>query len=158
MSQLTQRSRAPITRSLSLGLLLMLAALPASSDDRLDITAYRDKVVYIDFWASWCAPCRRSFPWMNSIQHLYADRGLVVIAINVDQERELAERFLHEFNPQFRILFDTEGNLAAAFELKGMPTTLLVDRHGATRYRHVGFTNDSPAGLTRELDTLLAEK
>jgi cytochrome c biogenesis protein CcmG/thiol:disulfide interchange protein DsbE len=158
MSQTKQRSRAPATRALSLGLLLMLAALSASSDDRLDITAYRDKVVYIDFWASWCAPCRKSFPWMNSIQRQYANRGLVVLGINVDQERELAESFLREFNPQFRILFDTGCNLAAAFELKGMPTTLLVDRHGATRYRHVGFTNDSPAELTRELDTLLAEK
>jgi thiol-disulfide isomerase/thioredoxin len=92
MSQTKQRSRAPATRALSLGLLLMLAALSASSDDRLDITAYRDKVVYIDFWASWCAPCRKSFPWMNSIQRQYANRGLVVLGINVDQERELPAR------------------------------------------------------------------
>jgi len=158
MSKLMQRTRAPVTRSLALAVLLMVAAVTVRSDDRLDISAYRDKVVYIDFWASWCAPCRKSFPWMNSIQREYGKRGLVVIGINVDQERELAESFLREFNPQFRILFDTGGNLAAAFELKGMPTTLLVDRHGVTRYRHVGFTNDSPAELTRELDTLLAER
>ena len=77
---------------LSVGLITSVA----QAADGLDLERFRGKVVVVDFWASWCAPCRQSFPWLNEMQAKYGSAGLVVIAVNVDRERAEAERFLRE--------------------------------------------------------------
>jgi cytochrome c biogenesis protein CcmG, thiol:disulfide interchange protein DsbE len=92
------RSGAPsLTRLCPLGALLLsvlLSGVVGASD--LDLSAYRGKVVYIDFWASWCGPCRQSFPWLDNLVREYASQNFVVIGVNVDKDRERAERFLNE--------------------------------------------------------------
>lgn len=99
----------------------------------------RGQVVYLDFWASWCKPCRKSFPWMNKMQTRYSKQGLKVIAVNLDAERELANRFLKENKTEFTIAYDPEGKLAAEYKLKGMPTSYLFDRKGKVINIHMGF-------------------
>ena len=143
---------------LLLPLIALLITSTTRADDDLNLAALRGKVVYLDFWASWCAPCRKSFPWMDSMQRTYAGRGLVVVAVNLDEERAPAEEFLREFNPGFRVVFDSKGTLAESFKVSGMPSSFLVDRHGTVRYRHVGFRDESPATLANELSSLLAEQ
>jgi cytochrome c biogenesis protein CcmG/thiol:disulfide interchange protein DsbE len=101
--------------------------------------AIEGKVVWVDFWASWCAPCRRSFPWMNAMHEKYAAEGLQIIAVNVDKERELADEFLTESPARFRLHFDPAGKLAEAFEVQAMPSSFLLDGNGNVIAKHYGF-------------------
>ncbi|MHB8475948.1 MAG: TlpA disulfide reductase family protein [Steroidobacteraceae bacterium] len=80
----------------------------------VDLAEFRGNVVYLDFWASWCAPCRQSFPWMQTMQDAYGAQGLRVVAVNVDQYRADAERFLAKFHPNFDVRFDPLGELTVA--------------------------------------------
>lgn len=140
---------APNTSGTGSGL---YATLPA-----LDLAAYAGKVVYVDFWASWCAPCRRSFPWMQSTQQALADRGLVVLTVNVDEDPRQAERFLQEVGGGLPVVFDSRGKLAELYQLQGMPSSFVVDRHGAIRFKHRGFRTSDPVNYTAELRQLLDE-
>lgn len=95
--------------------------------------------VYIDFWASWCGPCRQSFPWMNSMHAKYASKGLRVVAINVDAKRADADRFLALTPAQFTLAFDERGESAKRMAIKTMPTSILVDPEGRVVWVHSGF-------------------
>ena len=101
---------------------LSLTAAAADPSGGLDLARYRGKVVLLDFWASWCEPCRHSFPWLNEMQAKYAERGLIVIGVNVDRERADADRFLRDVPAGFDIVYDPDGSLAAQYDLPGMPT------------------------------------
>jgi cytochrome c biogenesis protein CcmG, thiol:disulfide interchange protein DsbE len=139
-------------------LVLALSAQPAiaaNADDLLDISAFRGRVVYLDFWASWCAPCRESFPWMNRVQRELGQDGLVVIAVNVDREHADAERFMRELAPHFRVVFDPDGVLPEKFGVRGMPTSFLIDRDGQVRSRHEGFRLADRDALAQQIRTLV---
>ncbi|HXO22830.1 MAG TPA: TlpA disulfide reductase family protein [Thermoanaerobaculia bacterium] len=103
------------------------------------LEALRAKVVLVDFWASWCGPCRQSFPWLSTMSERYAAGGLVVVAINLDKDRALAEAFLREFSPPFIVAFDPQGKSAEAFDVQAMPSSYLVSRAGRLVYSHAGF-------------------
>ena len=107
--------------------------------DELDLAGYRGKVVVLDFWASWCVPCRRSFPWLNEMHDRYAKEGLVIIGVNVDQDRRDAEAFLADYPAQFNIHYDPGGALAEAFDVQGMPSSFILGRNGQLTNRHLGF-------------------
>ncbi|WP_371373782.1 TlpA disulfide reductase family protein [Thalassotalea aquiviva] len=102
----------------------------------------KGKVVYLDFWASWCVPCRKSFPWMNQMQTRYQDKGFTVITVNLDVEKSYADEFLAEVPANFPILFDPKGNIAKAFKLKGMPSSYLFDKNGEVVAANVGFFDE----------------
>ena len=103
------------------------------------IASHKGKVVYLDFWASWCGPCRKSFPWMNTMQQQYQPQGLVIISVNVDNEKALAEEFLAEVPTNFTVFYDPKGKVARKFKLRGMPSSYLIDRTGKMVSAHVGF-------------------
>jgi thiol-disulfide isomerase/thioredoxin len=104
-----------------------------------DLRDFRGKVVVLDFWASWCVPCRRSFPWMNSMQEKYADDGLVIIGVNLDAQDADAQAFLAETPADFLIISDPEGTLAREHDVIAMPTSYIFDRDGNLVTRHLGF-------------------
>ena len=124
----------------------------------LDLAAHRGKVIYVDFWASWCGPCRKSFPWMQAMQRELGGRGLVVLTVNVDAERADAERFLAEYGGTLPVVFDTKGQLAELYKLQAMPSSFLIDRQGKIRFRHRGFREADPANYAAEIHQLLDEK
>jgi len=143
--------------------LLLLACVyaggtPCSASASFDLNSLRGSVVYLDFWASWCAPCREAFPWMRVMESTYARQGLAVIAVNLDHDRADAERFLKRFQPNFDVQFDPQGVLAEQFKVAGMPMSVLIDRHGVQRYTHIGFRALDRQARTTEIQQLLAEK
>ena len=140
---------------------VLLLGSPAAAYEELaalDLSVYAGQVVYLDFWASWCQPCRASFPYMDSLQAEHGQRGLVVVAVNVDTDRRLAEEFLAETPVGFRIAFDPAGKLAGQWQLEGMPTTVLIGRDGKTRFRQSGFRKADEAKLQTRVVQLLDEE
>jgi len=139
-------------------LLLFTLSPPANTSspgDVLELTALKGQVVYLDFWASWCAPCRESFPWMNRLQGELGPDGLVVIAVNVDRQRADADRFLREHPAQFRIVYDADGLLPEKFGVRGMPTSFLIDRNGRVQSRHEGFLLRDRDALRQQIRALV---
>jgi len=147
----------------ALGLLLSLVLLnSAHAKDgewltELDLKQYPNKVVYIDFWASWCGPCRDSFPWINAMQEKYKDKGLVVIGVNLDAEPEAARLFLKQNPANFKLFSDPTGTLAEKYELIGMPSSFVIDGTGKLRHRHVGFKKNKTDQYEKSIVSLLNE-
>jgi cytochrome c biogenesis protein CcmG/thiol:disulfide interchange protein DsbE len=149
---------ALINRSLFIRIVLATWALHAASGvaaEPLDLSKHRGKVVLVDFWASWCEPCRHSFPWLNDMQARYGDR-LVVIGVNVDRERADADRFLALVPAHFQVIYDPAGELAARYEVMGMPSSYVFDTSGRLVEKHVGFRKSQRAEREAQLQALLA--
>lgn len=127
-------------RNYPAAVLLILTMCPvAMADPAIDLDAFRGKVLVVDFWASWCVPCRRSFPWMNSMQEKYGDDGLVFIGVNMDSDPVLAEAFLREYPARFQIINDPDGLLAREYDVIAMPSSYIFGRNGELVTRHLGF-------------------
>ena len=130
-------------------------ASSATAASSIDWAAYQGKVVLVDFWASWCEPCRQSFPWMQAMQQKYADQGLVIIAVNVDREPAKAAAFLQAHPANFAIRYDPEGRLAKQFNVQGMPSSFVLGRDGKPAAKHQGFFQAKQASYEAELVRLL---
>lgn len=139
----------------SIGFLVLTTSWAASP---LDLTSLRGQVVYLDFWASWCGPCRQSFPWMQTMTKAYEGQGLAIVAVNLDRDRVDADKFLDQFKPTFDVRFDPKGESAGFYKIKGMPASVLIDRHGVARFIHVGFRPVDAAVYETQMRELLAEK
>lgn len=141
-------------------LLLPFACLaPMSANaDGLDLSSYKGKVVYLDFWASWCIPCRLSFPFMNGLQQMYGSRGLVVVAVDVDKDRAAAADFLRQQPAGFNIVYDPAGQIASQYKFRDMPTTVLIGRDGHQRFVHDGFFPQQESEYIAHLESLLGER
>ena len=141
-------------------LLLLLLALPAfarpaphaGAGDRfapafslpgrtgtVSLDSLKGRLVYVDFWASWCEPCRRSFPWLNTLRERYADRGLTIVAINLDKDRRAADAFLEKFPASFLVAYDPTGKTAEAYRVSAMPSSFLIGPTGTLLSSHAGF-------------------
>lgn len=103
------------------------------------LAALRGQVVLLDFWASWCAPCRLSFPWMDELLARHAASGLAVLAVNLDRQRPAAEQFLREVPTRARIAFDPAGESPRRFGVRAMPSSFVIGRDGRVRLQHEGF-------------------
>jgi thiol-disulfide isomerase/thioredoxin len=116
------------------------------------------KLVYVDFWASWCAPCLQSFPFMNSLQQKYQAAGLQIIAINLDKKIDDAQIFLNKNPAQFLVLFDPTGKTPQQYGVKGMPSSYLIDRKGKLIFTHKGFKAADQEILEAKIKAALASK
>ena len=124
-------------------------------DKNINLSDYLGKIVYLDFWASWCVPCRQSFPWMEQMHQKYRSQGLEVIAINLDQERKLADTFLQKYSGNFTIGFDAEGVVPLAYEVQGMPSSFIIDESGMIVASHIGFNSHKQKEYEAAILTLL---
>lgn len=122
--------------------ILMLPALLASAADTAPLppalAAYEGKLVYLDFWASWCGPCAESFPWLNRMQEKYGTE-LVVVGVNVDTDPKAADGFLKKHPARFDIVRDPQGRLPELYRIEGMPSSVLIGPDGRELHRHAGF-------------------
>jgi thiol-disulfide isomerase/thioredoxin len=119
------------------------------------LTDYEGKVVYLDFWASWCIPCKKSFPWMAKIKKKYSVQGFEVIAVNLDKDKKLADEFLKMMNINFVIAFDDSGKSASDYDLQGMPVSYLIGRDSKVHASHLGFREQDKVKLEQAIQTLL---
>lgn len=122
------------------------------------VLKHKGNVIYLDFWASWCGPCRKSFPWMNKVQEKYQDQGFTIISINLDSNKVLADKFLQEVPANFVVIYDPQGKVAKHFNIQGMPSSILIGRNGMIKSSHSGFFNKKISQYQQEIEHLLVEK
>lgn len=124
-----------------------------SNEKSINLKKYQGQVLYVDFWASWCPPCLKSFPFMNEIEKQFKQQGLQVVAINMDDNLEDAQQFLDSNTVEFNIVYDNKTrDCAQAFEVKAMPSSYLIDKEGKIQYIHLGFK----AGETEKINQMIA--
>jgi cytochrome c biogenesis protein CcmG, thiol:disulfide interchange protein DsbE len=131
-------------------------ALPDGKGDLITLEKLRGRVVYVDFWASWCGPCRQSFPWMNEMQRKYGAQGFTIVGINVDKRDADAQRFLQQVPAAFTVVYDPKGQAPAAYGVKAMPNSYLIDAQGRVAGVEYGFKEDRKADLERQIAALVA--
>ncbi|MDE2561844.1 MAG: TlpA family protein disulfide reductase [Sphingomonadales bacterium] len=147
----------------ALGALAALTSVPsaeaatASAQSPIDLSQYRGKVVYLDFWASWCAPCKLSFRFMNELRVLYGSNDLVILTVNMDHNRQAAGNFLSDVGSNLPVVYDPSGSLASRFKVSAMPTTVLIGRDGRVRYVHRGYFDSKDTEYQQHIDALVAE-
>ena len=133
------------------------AAQPTNKQwlSEVDMTGYPNKVVYLDFWASWCVPCRQSFPWLNEMQAKYRDKGLVIIAVNLDRDVNKAKQFIQRFPADFLLYSDPKGLLAQKYKITAMPSSYLFSGEGELIDKHLGFKKSEVANYEANIVKLL---
>jgi thiol-disulfide isomerase/thioredoxin len=125
-------------------------SLPGLKGD-VTLSQLKGKVVYLDFWASWCVPCRKTFPWMNEMTKKYGKDGFEVVAINLDKKREDADGFLAKIPAEFTVALDQQGAAAKLYELQGMPSSFIIDRSGVVQVAHKGFKDGQQDELEAQI-------
>lgn len=121
------------------------------------LSDYKGQVLLIDFWASWCIPCKASFPQLDALHKEFKDKGVTVLAVNLDEQRKAADLFLSTRPHTMPVVFDPAGSAAETFGLKGMPSSVIVDRKGIIRFIHMGYTEKTLAQYRVEIAQLLGE-
>jgi thiol-disulfide isomerase/thioredoxin len=120
---------------------------------------YKGMVVLVNFWATWCPPCRREMPALEALYLKYREQGLVVLAVNQWEDADHVFAYMGQLNvfPTFPVLFDPESRVSADYGVKGLPTSFLVDRQGRLVYRAIGGREFDHPDIERLLQTLLDE-
>lgn len=133
------------------------------SGEKIILSELRGKVVILDFWASWCGPCRMEMPFLINLYNKFDEaknKQFEIIAINLDEHSEDMQKFVKALKTAipFPVIPDPKGKLPELYQVKGMPTTVFIDKQGLIRFRHTGFTDEHRAQYVRELNLLLQEK
>lgn len=117
------------------------------------------KVVLLDFWASWCVPCRKEMPFLMELYKEYNSKGFEIVTVNIDSKRENIDKFFEsvKFNPKFTIIHDPDSKYPEIYNLNAMPTSLLISKNGIIKYKHEGFTEEHKTIFREEIELLLGE-
>ena len=125
--------------------------------EHFDLAKYHGKVLYLDFWASWCSPCVKSFPLLNRFHEEFKNQGLQIVGVNLDESSDDAKEFLAKVPAQFMLVSDSDQKCARDFNVKAMPSSYLIDRNGVIRGAYLGFHDDQIEKFRSLLRQLLAE-
>lgn len=133
-------------------------SLPILGTSQLvELADFNGKILYLDFWASWCGPCRISLPKIVELQAELGSDQFEVIAINLDENQDNGTRFLRRFPVNYTVLSDPQGEVAEAYQLPGMPTSFIVGRTGKISLKHVGFKQGDMAMIRSRIQELLSQ-
>ena len=132
-------------------------AVFSNPSEKLDLAQYKGKVVLIDFWATWCPPCKKAMPFLNNLHREYSKAGLTVLGINVDEESTQATEYLKTAPVDYAMSFDPQGECPRVFEVKAMPSSYFVDKQGKLRAVHLGFRDTDQEQIRKQVASLLAE-
>jgi thiol-disulfide isomerase/thioredoxin len=131
--------------------------LASRAGGEMSLSGLRGQVVMINFWASWCGPCRQEFPALDEMYRKYKPMGFAMVGINVESEKADAERFLGMRPVSFPILFDPDNRVSASYGVSAMPTTVLVDRQGRLRWQHRAYKPGDEARYIEQIRAMLRE-
>lgn len=124
----------------------------------INVADYRGKVVYVTFWASWCAPCRLEMPFLVALHREMSAQGLEILAINQDENLAEAKAFIEPYAVTFGVVSDPDSKALQAYRVEGLPTHFLIDHRGYVRYAHMGFKEEDKRRIRDELAVLLSER
>lgn len=130
----------------------------AEQDFKALIDSHAGKTIYVDFWASWCVPCRKSFPWLNSLSSKYDTNKFVVLSVNLDNQKKLAEKFLSQTPADFKIFYDPDSRVARQYKVEGMPASYLISPNGDIIWRHRGFNENNANSYESEIEKALSSE
>ncbi|MBF0370965.1 MAG: TlpA family protein disulfide reductase [Magnetococcales bacterium] len=137
-------------------------SLPALGEnppaDKIELAAYKGQVVLVDYWASWCPPCRTSFPLLNDLRNKLKDQGFEILGLSEDNRKKASEKFLRRTKVDFPIAWDKGGTIARQYQVRAMPSSFLVDKKGIVRHIYLGYSGKAHMGkLEADVDKLLKE-
>jgi cytochrome c biogenesis protein CcmG/thiol:disulfide interchange protein DsbE len=124
----------------------------------ISLEKFKGKVVYLDFWASWCDPCRKSFPWMNGMMARFDSKKFAIVAVNLDPSKKDAIKFLENAPADFDIAYDPDGKVASQYNLQAMPSSYLIDKKGNLIMTHKGYREGDTAEIEAKILALLNSK
>ena len=131
--------------------------LKSNSNANVKLSEHRGDVVMINFWASWCGPCRQEMPLLEQINDRYKDLGFTLIGVNVDENPAKAQEILRDIPVNFPILYDSANKVSKLYNVNAMPSTFLVDRNGNLRYFHKGYRPGYEKEYEQQIKTLIKE-
>ena len=131
--------------------------LKSRSGENIKLSELRGEVVMINFWASWCGPCRQEMPLLDALYQRYRPMGFTILGVSVDEDVADAKRLLKEIPVTFPVLFDTDNKVADLYELVAMPSTVLVDRDGNMRFVHLGYLPGYERDYEAQIKMLIKE-
>ncbi len=132
-------------------------ALKSASGENLRLSEHRGEVVMINFWASWCGPCREEMPLLEELYHQYQPMGFTVLGVNVEEDSSKARQMLQDIPVNFPVLFDNKSTVSKLYDVVAMPSTVLVDRDGNVRYLHRGYKPGYEETYQQQVRALIRE-
>jgi len=132
-------------------------ALKSTQGNNIRLSEHRGEVILLNFWASWCGPCRQEMPQLDALQQRYGKLGFNVVGVNVDKDSALANKLLKDIPVTFPVLLDDSGNVSASYNVSAMPTTVLIDRDGNMRYLHKGYKPGYENDYEQQIKELIRE-
>ncbi|HEX6994625.1 MAG TPA: TlpA disulfide reductase family protein [Gammaproteobacteria bacterium] len=132
-------------------------SLPSRSGEQVSLEDLKGQVVMINFWATWCGPCRKEMPHLEALHQRYANLGFTLLGVNVDEDTSGVEEFLKETPVSFEVLFDPENEVSELYDVVAMPSTVMVDREGNLRYMHHGYQSGYENEYQAQIRALLRE-
>ena len=132
-------------------------ALPSRSGDTVSLAQLKGKVVMLNFWASWCGPCRQEMPLLEQMHKRYGALGFTLVGVNVDADSKDAEAWLSKTPVSFPVLFDRESKVSKLYDVNAMPSTVFIDRQGNVRYQHKGYKTGDEGEYLNQIRALLKE-
>jgi len=131
--------------------------LKSQSGENLRLEEMRGDVILINFWASWCGPCRKEMPYLDELQSEFSGLGFTVLGINVEEDSNSAKEFIAELQVKFPVLFDNKQLVSELYNVDAMPTTVMVDRNGYQRLLHRGYVEGDEVAYRKIIKELIRE-
>ncbi len=131
--------------------------LKSQHGKNLKLSEYAGNVVLLNFWASWCGPCRLEMPYLNALNNKYQALGFIVLGVNVEENTDKARNYLNDIPVDFPILFDDKNIVSKRYDVVAMPTTVIIDRNGNMRYLHQGYKPGDEKKYKKIVNKLIRE-
>ena len=131
--------------------------LPAKGGSQINLAQYKGQVVMLNFWASWCGPCRQEMPLLESIYKQYKKSGFTLIGVNVEPDSKAADKWLEQTPVTFPVIYDKESTVSKSYDVSGMPSTVIIDRKGNLRYLHHGYKPGDESEYLNSIRSLIRE-